>query len=382
VSRYSPEIEREQANVGSSRQPGTPAPGRGGSTVSTAELASIIDEASKGAPTFSQLLERLESRGVTPLPSINARGLNGMSYELRGETIKGSDIGRAYTAQGLQARKGVQYSPERDDVAIRSAVERGQSARELGVANREKRARIRDPRTGLSADQSETLNEIGRFRTISVHDLIEHRYDGVYRDFAQDMRILREGGFAEQRTAAHPKSGKTYDVVVLTAKGRRAAIAAAKRDGSGQQFYAGLVKSAEIRHDIGIYRMYQHERAEIEAAGGQVTRVVMDFEIKKRLMSELNRRGEDVRDAGRKAAIGSRHDIQIVNGRFVIPDLRVEYETRDGDHERVDLELATGDYKPAQIAAKKAAGLKIYGPDSTSGGTPWEPDYAAAVISI
>jgi hypothetical protein len=142
------------------------------------------------------------------------------------------------------------------------------------------------------------------------------------------------------------------------------------------------VKSAEIRHDIGIYQMYQRERAEIEAAGGRVTRVVMDFEIKKHLMSELNKRGEGVRDRGRKAAIAARHDIQIVNGRFVIPDLRVEYETRGGEHERVDLELATGDYKPAQIAAKKAAGLKIYGPDSTSGGTPWEPDDAAAVISI
>ena len=60
----------------------------------------------------------------------------------------------------------------------------------------------------------------------------------------------------------------------------------------------------------------------------------------------------------------------------------VEKKLRESTDERVDLELATGDYKPAQIAAKKAAGLKIYGPDSTSGGTPWEPDYAAAVISI
>jgi hypothetical protein len=136
------------------------------------------------------------------------------------------------TRTGLQARKVVQYSPERDDAAIRSAVERGQSAREPMVADREKGSRIRDPRSGLSADQWETLNEIGRFRTIGVHDLIEHRYGGVPRQFAQDMRVLREAGFAQRRTAAHPKSGKTYDVVVLTAKGRRAANAAAKRAGS------------------------------------------------------------------------------------------------------------------------------------------------------
>ena len=108
----------------------------------------------------------------------------------------------------------------------------------------------------------------------------------------------------------------------------------------------------------------------------------MDFEIKKQLMSELNRRGEDPREQHRKALIASYHGIEIVNGRFVIPDLRVEYQTRDGESQRVDLELATGDYKPAQIAAKRAAGLKIYGPDSRSGGAPWDPDYASTVISI
>lgn len=128
--------------------------------------------------------------------------------------------------------------------------------------------------------------------------------------------------------------------------------------------------------------MYQRERAEIEAKGGRVTRVVMDFEIKRALMSELNRRGGNPGDPVRKAAIAASHGIQIVNGRFVIPDLRVVYETREGEQERLDLELATGNYKPSQIAAKQAAGLKIYGPDSRSGGTPWEPGYAAALVSL
>src|SRR5262249_45891875 len=148
-----------------------------------------------------------------------------------------------------------------------------------------------------------------------------------------------------------------------------------------QKFYAGFVKPAEIRHDIGIYRMYQREREQIEAAGGRVRRIVMDFEIKKRLMSELNRRGEDPRDPARKAAIADRHGIAIHDGRFVIPDVRIEYETRDQESERVDLELATADYKSSQIAAKSAAGLKIYGPDSASGGTPWEPEYSISLLS-
>jgi DNA-binding MarR family transcriptional regulator len=363
MSRFSPDIDRERIEQASGQ--------RGGAGSSTGELASIIDQSAAGAPTFSEFLRRLESRGVKPLPSVNVRGLNGMSYQFRGETFKGSDIGRAYTAQGLQDRKGVQYSPERDLAGIRTA-----------ALERPAGGRTRDVRTGISADQLATISEIGKFRTIGVHDLIEHRYEGKYGQFAQDVRVLREAGLIERRTAVHAKSGKTYDVIVLTPKGRRAARTAAIREGSEQQFYSGLVKSAEIRHDIGIYRMYQRERAEIEAAGGKVTRVAMDFEIKKQLMSELNRRGEDPRDMQRKVEIARRHDIEIVNGRFVIPDLRVEYQTREGESLRVDLELATGDYKPAQIAAKRAAGLKIYGPDSTPGGAPRDFDYAAGTISI
>jgi hypothetical protein len=152
--------------------------------------------------------------------------------------------------------------------------------------------------------------------------------------------------------------------------------------GSDQQFYSGFVKPAEVRHDVGIYRMYQQERAAIEAAGGTVVRVVTDFEIKRRLMSELNKRGEDPQDMRRKSAIAIRHEISLVKGRFVIPDLRVEYETREGELSRVDLELATRDYKSSQIAAKTAAGLKIYSPDSASGGTPREPFDRDVAMSI
>jgi hypothetical protein len=234
------------------------------------------------------------------------------------------------------------------------------------------------------------LAEVGTFRTVGVPDLVRHRYEGRYAQWRRDLRVLVAAGLVAHRSAMHQKSGKTFDVVVLTPRGRQALTARAKTDGTGQQFYAGLVKSQEIRHDLGIYRMYQRERQTIEAAGGAIRRVVMDFEIKKRLMSELNRRGEDPRDMVRKSAIAARHNVHIVEGRFVISDLRIEYETRDGEIARVDLELATADYKASQLAAKRAAGMKIYsssgisvgGPNTSSGGTPWEPDYGSGFISI
>lgn len=383
MSRYSPEIDRDTAvnrpaaRSKDSQENSTPP------DPTVAELAKLIDQASAEKPTMSQFVDRLEAHGISAIPSVNARGLNGMSYRFRGRTMKGSDIGRAYTARGLQDRKGIQFSPERDAIALKVALERESLSNErTATASRDRSDRLRDQQSGLSRDQRATLMEVGRFRAVSSSDLVRHRYAGNGQRFSQDVRALREAGLVERKSATHPKSGRVYDVLVLTVKGRNAARKAARHEGSDQTFYAGFVKPAEIRHDIGIYRMYQREREQIEAMGGRVTRIVMDFEIKRHLMSELNRRGEDPRDPVRKSAIAQRHEIVVHDGRFVIPDVRVEYETRDQEHEKVDLELATADYKAGQLAAKSAAGLKIYGPDSSSGGTPWEPEYSISLLSL
>jgi hypothetical protein len=56
-----------------------------------------------------------------------------------------------------------------------------------------------------------------------------------------------------------------------------------------------------------------------------------------------------------------------VEGTVQIPDVRLEYETREGTQARVDLELATEHYKPSQIAAKAHAGFTIYAPASQTG---------------
>ena len=386
MSRYSPDVDREDLREQPAAGQQSSGRGGGGGASAAAELIAIIDQAAADKPTMSQLLDRLQARGVQPIPSVNARGLNGMSYAFRGATLKGSDLGRAYTEHGLQQRKGIDYLPDRDGMAVRNAVERAHGftrtdAVERVVETPARGTRARDRESGLSVEQRATLREIGMFRAIETRDLVRHRYGGRRDDFEADFRVLKAAGLVERAGVEHPKSGRIYSVVALTKAGERAARRLAG-GGSGQRFYSGFVKPAEVRHDVGIYRMYQRERAAIEAGGGTIRRVVTDFEIKRRLMSELNRRGADPRDAHRKKAIADRHEISVVNGRFVIPDLRVEYETRQGEMSKVDLELATQDYKPAQIAAKKSAGIKIYGPDSVSGGTPREPEDRGAYMSF
>jgi hypothetical protein len=48
-----------------------------------------------------------------------------------------------------------------------------------------------------------------------------------------------------------------------------------------------------------------------------------------------------------------------VRGRVPVPDLRIEYETRDGEAARVELELVTEHYRPGQLADKARAGFSL-----------------------
>lgn len=43
--------------------------------------------------------------------------------------------------------------------------------------------------------------------------------------------------------------------------------------------------------------------------------------------------------------IAQSHGLTIVNGKIPLPDLRIEYETRDRQQARVDSEVATEDYR-------------------------------------
>ena len=57
--------------------------------------------------------------------------------------------------------------------------------------------------------------------------------------------------------------------------------------GSRQVYYAQFVKPRELRHDAAIYRLYQEVAARIAREGGRVSRIVLDFELKKSINPRL-----------------------------------------------------------------------------------------------
>jgi len=71
-------------------------------------------------------------------------------------------------------------------------------------------------------------------------------------------------------------------------------------------------------------------------------------------------RGCPEEQARRKQEIAEEHGLKVVDGRVVIPDLRLEYETPDHEQSRVDLEVVTGNYRSGGLSAKARAGFRMY----------------------
>lgn len=125
-----------------------------------AQLLEAIDRASADKPTMSEFVERLEKDGVRAVPNYQSSGkLNGMSYELEGVRVKGSDLGRAYTAKGLQERRGVEYRPERDDIRCRQAAEKSASN---NTHERQGKTEIQKEGRDVHHDGAASANDRGR----------------------------------------------------------------------------------------------------------------------------------------------------------------------------------------------------------------------------
>jgi len=87
---------------------------------------------------------------------------------------------------------------------------------------------------------------------------------------------------------------------------------------------------------------------------------MLDYELKRNLNRDLAALHEAGRSPEALESIAERHGLSVVDGKIPVPDLRVEYDTADMERVRVDLELATRNYRPGALAAKAKAGFSLY----------------------
>jgi hypothetical protein len=218
-----------------------------------------------------------------------------------------------------------------------------------------------------SEDERRLLYELGRFRTISVTDLKDLRYAGDSARMRQDVHALTSQGLIRLKQVWTGRHRKKESFLALTQSGKR--LARRNPDlPKGQVLYAGFCKPAELRHDAAIYRMYEHEARRIAREGGQVKRVILDYELKRKAYSPLAKarllsNGEYSR---RQAEIAREHGLKVVNGHIALPDLRIEYQTVSGASAEIDLEVASESYHGSHAAEKAAAGFTIYASPDTA----------------
>lgn len=231
----------------------------------------------------------------------------------------------------------------------------------------------------LNSPQSAVLRDVGAFRTITAQSLQKHVYHGDKDRFRKDLRNLTDQRLIEVHSEF---SGKSC-YVSLTRTGK-AVTEAHLRANQAQTVYSGIVKKRELRHDAAIYELYHKEAQHISKSGGTPKRVVLDFELKKSINREVSKL-QDFSPAEyerRRQEIADANGLKIVEGKIQIPDLRIEYESREQEHSKVDLECVTGHYKARQIAAKTAAGFKLYNQDYRGKAAERGEDLIGEVMSL
>ncbi len=242
--------------------------------------------------------------------------------------------------------------------------------RHLSLPRGETRERIEGRERAHLLDESDMRNlvTIGAFRVVPVEDL----------DEPAGLRRLLDDGLVTCETLTDISGSER--IAALTAEGKSVLEASRTpdRDGPDQAFYAGVVKPRELAHDARVYRAFQEEEARIEAEGGRVTRVVLDYELKREYQRFLNRddRPDDATLESDRRAFAEAHDLHIVRGHLELPDLRIEYESADGRADHRDVEIVTEHYSRGQISGKARAGFACYragGSQARTGGTPLDP---------
>ena len=223
----------------------------------------------------------------------------------------------------------------------------------------EKRNLEHEPKHNLRESEVEALVDLGTFRIVKRDDLVAFRYGGDQKNAERDLNHLAERGLVQQRIT-YPER-ETY--LTLSRDGLRYLEHNRPSSVSEKQaFHRGFLKRQEASHDATLYRAYQRESERIRRAGGEVRRVLLDFEFKQSINQRLAKIHSLPSEEQRreKQQIAQEHGLTVVSGKIPLPDLRLEYETADREQAKVDIELLSGDYRPSQIAAKARAGFTMY----------------------
>jgi hypothetical protein len=283
------------------------------------------------------------------------------------------DVGRGSSSGWDFRNRLAEIHREEERTDHRNQEQRGRSDKDRPPLPREDRVqailsqRVRtkyvDRHKTYSLRDSEihTLSEVGKFRVVATKDLAQFAYNGDGSRMENDIENLSRQGLVRESSVATMEYNPG-PVVTLTKEGHKL-LSRGKVVPPGQATYHDLKKPKETIHDADLYRLYHKAADEIEADGGKVLRVKLDYEMKHELYSrharaskESSRNAEEVQEE-----VARNYDLRVVDGKIPIPDLRIEYvNENDNEIQRRDLELATEHYHSRAFSEKARAGFQIY----------------------
>ena len=209
------------------------------------------------------------------------------------------------------------------------------------------------------------LTDIGVFGAVSYRDLADARFGGHPHTTRRAVNTWIRKGWVREHRATGPK-GNPFKILSLTRKGVVEARTRAARRGMdpAQRIRTGRMRPEEAGHDTAIYRACRKERQRLAEGGATVRRVRLDAELK----SAVARGSEAVRlKHGKRAADAERRRIAGELGlplddrdKVLYPDAQIEYADAEGRTGRVNVEVASGNYREPALRAKAAAGFALH----------------------
>ena len=217
------------------------------------------------------------------------------------------------------------------------------------------------------------LADVGIYGAVSVRDLAEAHFGGHPYTTRRAVNAWVRDGLVKETTATGPK-GNPFKILTLTRKGAADVRDRAAGQGldRGQHIRSATrLQRAQLAHDTAIYRACGLERQRLLEQGATVRRIRLDGELK----STVARRSESARARdGRRAADAERHraaqELHLpidTRGRVLYPDAQIEYVDADGRTGRVNIEVASGNYRQGSVRAKAAAGFRLHAQRSGRG---------------
>lgn len=237
---------------------------------------------------------------------------------------------------------------------------------DLPRGSERERVHIRTRTYELRGSEVRALATVGAFRVVPASDLRDH--NGQSADPRKgDLSHLRDLGLV--RTMPYVVGKTRTTLVTLTEQGRNVLEDARRdHDPERQAYYAGIAKPRELSHDSQLYRAYLRAAERLEARDARIRRVVLDYELKREYQrflqaSNRGRRDSDGRPDREDEEIerwAHEHHLPIVDDHVQFPDVRIEYDERDGRREVEDVEVTTEHYRGALAGAKARAGFTSY----------------------